>query len=736
MTRQWLRSLARCNPPSRRHRRGPGQPFRPHLEDLEARQVPSTFTVTTTADSGPGSLRQALLDTQDGDTIAFDAALAGHTITLTSGELAITKSVAIEGPGADQLTISGNYASRVFDISGSPTVTIAGLTITQGRVQGDLNSFAEGGGIYMAGGQLVLMADSLVNNSTVGGDASPPATGRVGAFGYGGGIYSARGSLEILASTLTGNRAMGGGGASGTNGGNFRGGPGGRGGDADGGGILALDRLVVTDSTFSGNDAIGGPGGAGGQGHPPGFPGGTGLSLGGGICSAYTLTVTNSTFSGNGGTFTDGSGIATANGATVATVTSSSFSGNGGMEGGGIYNAGTLTVASSTFARNQVNDAGGGIYNKSGGTVTVVSSTFNSNSTGNGGGGIFSFGGSVTVTNSTFSDNMGQVGNGGGAISNFSGSLTLATSTLSGNQELYGGGISNYGGIVTLTNSTLSGNHASGDQAIGGNGGGGIYNTSYNNVGGSVTLMNSTLSGNTAVRDAGGIFVQDGTITLRNTIIAANNAPYSDVEGALDSQGHNLIGDGTGGSGFTATDLVGTPDAPIDPQLQPLGDYGGPTQTLRPLPSSPAVDAGDNTDDPPTDQRGFRRIVHGTIDIGAVELQRGERHGRHHIPSHQSGSSAEAAEVSRIIPPLVAGRPQVILEDSTLLPTLPAPRLGSDRGPGSADPLDAFFQLLGSNEQQGRSDWPALVARAGERASFLRLIPGIDHGEDFAALLV
>src|SRR5262249_31236860 len=69
------------------------------------------------------------------------------------------------------------------------------------------------------------------------------------------------------------------------------------------------------------------------------------------------------------------------------------------------------------------------------------------------------------------------------------------------------------------------------------------------------------------------------------------------------------------------TDLVGTPDSPIDPQLEPLGDYGGPTLTMRPLPSSPAVDAGDNTDAPDTDQRGFDRIVNGIIDIGSVELQ-------------------------------------------------------------------------------------------------------------------
>src|SRR5262249_15449094 len=118
------------------------------------------------------------------------------------------------------------------------------------------------------------------------------------------------------------------------------------------------------------------------------------------------------------------------------------------------------------------------------------------------------------------------------------------------------------------------------------------------------------------------------TVTTKNVILAGNSAPTSsDVSGAINSQGHNLIGDGTGGSGFADTDLVGTSDAPIDPQLEPLDDYGGRTLTQRPLPSSPAVDAGDTTDAPETDQRGFDRIVNGLIDIGSVELQPDERGG-------------------------------------------------------------------------------------------------------------
>ena len=90
------------------------------------------------------------------------------------------------------------------------------------------------------------------------------------------------------------------------------------------------------------------------------------------------------------------------------------------------------------------------------------------------------------------------------------------------------------------------------------------------------------------------------------------------VAGDLTSWGHNLIGNTSVGSGFR-TDLGDQLN--VDPLLGPLQDNGGPTFTQALLPGSPAIDAGDNTDAPLFDQRGFARIVNGTIDIGAYELQ-------------------------------------------------------------------------------------------------------------------
>src|SRR5262249_61336241 len=83
--------------------------------------------------------------------------------------------------------------------------------------------------------------------------------------------------------------------------------------------------------------------------------------------------------------------------------------------------------------------------------------------------------------------------------------------------------------------------------------------------------------------------------------------------GARNSQGHNLIGDGPGGSGFDPTDQVGTSANPIDPVLGPLQGNGGPTQTMALLPGSPALNAGDPALSGTADQRGVVRSGGGNI---------------------------------------------------------------------------------------------------------------------------
>jgi len=335
------------------------------------------------------------------------------------------------------------------------------------------------------------------------------------------------------------------------------------------------------------------------------------------------------------------------------TVTDSTVSDNDGGYGGGIHNSGTLTVMSSTLSDNFTGVAspgpGGGIYNT--GTLTVAASILTGNSCYAGGingagGAISNADGTVAITGSTFSDNAANYVSSGGAISNAGGTVTITDSSFSGNRAAYyGGGIYN-SGMLTVTSSTLSGNSVGGGFA---SAGGGIYNV------GAMVVTNCTLSGNTALvsRGGGGGIVNDvggtlavtsstisgnhgqsvggianaGTTTIRNTIVAVNDngffGPFHpDVDGVFNSQGHNLIGIGDGG-GYADSDLVGTSGNPIEPKLGPLQDNGGPTFTMALLPGSPAIDAGDNADAPPFDQRGpgFARIVNGRIDIGAFEVQ-------------------------------------------------------------------------------------------------------------------
>ncbi len=180
----------------------------------------------------------------------------------------------------------------------------------------------------------------------------------------------------------------------------------------------------------------------------------------------------------------------------------------------------------------------------------------------------------------------------------------------------------NYG-TATLTDCTISGNSAN-------RRGGGLW--AY----GTATLTDCTISGNSGT-EGGGVYLAGGPfsrMTIGDTIVAGNAATIisPDLFGTVtDDQGFNLIGDGDNASGFTAAgDQVGTAASPIDPLLAPLGDYGGPTQTMALLAGSPAIDKGDNTLVPidpstglpvTTDQRGFTRVVNGTVDIGAFEDQ-------------------------------------------------------------------------------------------------------------------
>ncbi|HXQ35003.1 MAG TPA: choice-of-anchor Q domain-containing protein, partial [Anaerolineales bacterium] len=119
-----------------------------------------TYTVTNVNDSGLGSLRQAIANAGSGDTITFDATLAGQTITLVSN-LIINKDLTIDGSGlSSQITISGGNVAHV-EVSLSRIVTISDLTIVNGYTSGD-------GGAVKSSGELTIINSTLRNNHAIG----------------------------------------------------------------------------------------------------------------------------------------------------------------------------------------------------------------------------------------------------------------------------------------------------------------------------------------------------------------------------------------------------------------------------------------------------------------------------------------------------------------------------------------------------------------------------------------
>jgi hypothetical protein len=272
---KWLKDMKRKVAPGARTPRGAMRPrVVPRLEELEDRTVPSTLAVTSAADDGSaGTLRTEIAAANSGDTIKFDPSLAGQTIALTGGELAITESLDIEGLGANQLTVSGNGTSRVFDVSSGGTVTLAGMAITDGFTNGFLPGgigAGRGGGIW-TDGSLTLnncaisgnVADGLSGDATTNGWSSPAGDG------LGGGIYMAGGTLTVNNSTLSDNSARGGTGYNWVPGG----------GGYGGGLYIGSGTVSINNSSIYNNQAVGGlsfPDGGAALG-PNGFAGGGGI---------------------------------------------------------------------------------------------------------------------------------------------------------------------------------------------------------------------------------------------------------------------------------------------------------------------------------------------------------------------------------------------------------------------------------------------------------------------------
>ena len=517
---------------------------------------------------GTYSLRQAIADAADGDTITFSPGFDGGTIALGGSELVVDKDLLIDASALPNgITISGVSQSRVFQVAVGASVTMIGLTISDGRILdagGSTGTHLErinrvsGGGILVlgdltlracritgnesavnpttytvgSGGGVAVMEDArltiedseITNNATVGSDLG----------GHGGGIYMRDGILDIRNSTISGN----------TTSTALYGGYGG-GISTSGGSVTIRDSLITNNRTGDSTEVWefldqieGGPGGNGG-----------------GCSHSQTEVLIERSIISHNETGNGGSG--TGNRRPVP-------GGNGGR-GGGIYVwRGATTINSSTVAHNRTGMGGVG-----------------DGSVGSGGSGAgLHLRGPTTINNSTVAHNHtgtgdvsepGQGGSGGGIV------------------------VWSRDEAVVINNSTIYGN-----RAADGGAGGGIYLRQSP----SLTLTHVTVTDNLATREAsnpgGGIFILgEGELELRHSIIAGNHSPnVLDIHGTYSETGANFIGG--------------------DPMLVQLGNFGGATQTILPFPGSPVIDAG-GASVLTEDQRGLPRV--GAPDLGAVEVQ-------------------------------------------------------------------------------------------------------------------
>jgi predicted outer membrane repeat protein len=418
-----------------------------------ARAHAATFTVTNLDDNGAGSLRNAILlaDIVSGaDIVVFQAGLAG-TIQLSAdeGQIPILEDLEIVGPGPAALAVSGGNATRVFSISAGSTVTITGLTITEGKVR----TFDEPGAGIFNGGNLAMSSCILSENHAEDSGGGIFSSGSLTLTDctfldnsssdlFGGGIHNDSGTATLTHCTFSLNSGFGGGIS------NFEVGTvtmtdcifshnaGEGGGAINNDGTMTLTRCTITDQVAFIAGAISNVGTLSLT--DCRIAGNRAQRRAGGILTIGTATLTRCTVFANGTTEETGTGGGIYNSLTMTAV-DCTFAGNGSVNGGGIYNSGNLTLTNSTVNGNVANE-GGGILNEVDRVFVRVALP------------------TVTAGNTTVSGNRAFTG--GGFLSRSL--VQLINCTLSGNRSDSGAGIHNAStGTVTLGN-TLVANSGSG----------------------------------------------------------------------------------------------------------------------------------------------------------------------------------------------------------------------------------------------------------------------------------
>jgi predicted outer membrane repeat protein len=510
------------------------------------------ITVTSNADSGSGSLRNAIATAQAGDTIQFASSLANQTITLTSGQIDIPKSLTIDGTGAAGLTISGNDASRIFDVKATGTdFTVRDLILADAFLPNDL-----GGAIHTTEEVTLTVENCQFNNNVSRG---------------GGAIFVRdRSTLTVTNSKFDSN--------DGATYGDL---------EISGG---AIGTLAKCNITLNGNE----------------FTNNKGIN-GGAVYSIFSnLTVDNSTFLNNDST--PGGPLGSPD---------SSIAGYTRGHGGAIFIDGASFPNDPRFYVNWQNG------DPVGGNIIIRNSWIEGNRAAGQGGGMFLFGypqdkvtieGSTIINNEVIKDNKGDA-LGGGVLAGPT-ELTIADTTFANNQsQQEGGGLWFTGeSPVNITNSTFSGNKAQDNDNTGV--GGAIASRHWAST---TDVVNTTFVDNYAGSQGGAIFQGNKPISVENSIFdnntvgnPSNTQQQTNVE--LIDGGGNLQWSPNNPNEAKVTENITI----ANPLLGPLQNNGGSTLTHALLASSPAINAGNSTDAPTTDQRGIVRD--SRPDIGAYEF--------------------------------------------------------------------------------------------------------------------
>ncbi len=626
--------------------------------------------VTTTADSGAGSLRAVVAGAAPGATVTFTAGLSGQVIALTSEDILLDKNITIDAtalPNRIQITNTVPF-SRIITVATNVTASLKGLRLSGGRSQFDsVGNFGNGGAILNEG-KLTLSGCYLDQNSAlrggavfnlfgvlnlnqcafVGNWAIPDLdAGHGGAVlnlagtttinqctftgnsvtsydsygGTGGAVHNYNGSLTINQSTITANSAVRGEKVMG-----YDSQPGDGGGIYNLGGNLLIFNSIVSANTADLNANISGTYTPKGTNLVAGDP----LLLPLGYYGGPTPTMPPRTHSPALDAASDLTDVILPGNTNFVPTTFLFPTDQRGRPRlfGPHVDIGAVELQSPMVVTNLA-DAGPGSLRQAVGEVDPADNTitFAAGLSGQsiqldstlvlgkslavdasalaagirilGAGRVMEVTAGQTVLLRCLEVRNGYHNDAGAGIYN-AGTLTLDRCTLANNgsnaegsyRPLTGGAIYNVGAL-TLNQCTMAGNVANSGAAV------------YSPGGATLTINQSTIAGNEGNFGTGGIYHQ-GELTLNNTVLAGNfSSGFSP----------NLSGGGT-------LTPLGTNLTTGDPLLAALGNYGGPTQTMPPLPGSPALDAGADsaTNSFTTDQRGGWRRSGAGVDIGAVEI--------------------------------------------------------------------------------------------------------------------